>query len=281
MSRYSIRHKTGFRYTSAVVASYNEVRMLPIRDDSQVIFSARLEINPRPLSHEYTDHFGNRVVVFELFENHDELEIISSATVELRDPKHQPSSLTWDELPQVVEADLMLTDFLEFTKKTTITADLEKAVAKIAASCERPAEAAVEVCQFIHSSMTYQFGVTSVHSGASEAWNQKIGVCQDYAHIAIGALRSIGIPARYVSGYLHPQKEPKPGQTVVGESHAWIEWYAGNWEANDPTNNIQLPTRHITVARGRDYDDVPPLRGVFAGGCESELFVQVEITLDA
>jgi transglutaminase-like putative cysteine protease len=97
----------------------------------------------------------------------------------------------------------------------------------------------------------------------------------------VGALRSVGIPARYVSGYLHPQIEPRIGQAVTGESHAWLEWFAGEWIPNDPTNNIQATNRHIVVARGRDYDDVPPLRGVYAGAANSELFVSVEITKEA
>ena len=126
--------------------------------------------------------------------------------------------------------------------------------------------------------MEYVRGVTGVHSTASEAWAERKGVCQDIAHVALGALRSVGIPARYVSGYLHPDAGAAIGQTVIGESHAWVEWYAGEWRGYDPTNLAEVGELHVLVGRGRDYSDVSPLRGVYAGPGASELFVSVEIT---
>ncbi|MEN9736973.1 MAG: hypothetical protein RJA26_206 [Actinomycetota bacterium] len=281
MSRYKISHKTGFRYSQPVVASYNEVRMLPVRDESQVVFSSHLEISPRPASHEYQDYFGTRVVMFEILEEHKELEITSTTVVELRASAAARGDLSWDQLSAAIERSLELKDAATIAKRTAVPADLSKQAKKIAAASATPAEAAEAICELIHSSMKYQFGVTGVQSNAAEAWSKKIGVCQDFTHLALGALRSAGIPARYVSGYLHPQLEPRIGQAVVGESHAWVEWYDGEWVANDPTNNLTFPDRHVVVARGRDYDDVPPLRGVFAGLGESELFVQVEITREA
>ena len=281
MSRYKVSHRTGFRYTQPVMASYNEVRMLPVRDDSQVVFSSHLEISPRPASHEYQDYFGTRVVMFEILEEHKELEITSTTVVELRNGASPRGDLGWQELAGQIERSLELKDAATIAKRTAVPADLVKQAKKIAAAAETPSVAAEAICELIHRSMKYQFGVTGVQSNAAEAWAKKIGVCQDFTHLALGALRSVGIPARYVSGYLHPQLEPRIGQAVVGESHAWVEWYAGEWVANDPTNNLAFPDRHIVVARGRDYDDVPPLRGVFAGEGESELFVQVEITREA
>jgi transglutaminase-like putative cysteine protease len=108
------------------------------------------------------------------------------------------------------------------------------------------------------------------------------GVCQDITHLALGALRSVGIPARYVSGYLHPRPNAAIGETVGGESHAWVEWFCGDdWRGFDPTNGIDIGDRHVLVGRGRDYNDVPPLRGVYAGPFGSTLFVTVEITREA
>ena len=120
-----------------------------------------------------------------------------------------------------------------------------------------------------------------MHSLATEAWNTKIGVCQDFAHVTLGALRAVGIPARYVSGYLHPAKEPKIGEKVVGESHAWVEWFSGDWYGYDPTNMLEIAERHVLIARGRDYRDVSPLRGVYAGAGANGVFVTVEITREA
>ena len=107
---------------------------------------------------------------------------------------------------------------------------------------------------------------------------ERKGVCQDIAHVALGALRSVGIPARYVSGYLHPDAGAAVGETVIGESHAWVEWFAGEWRGYDPTNLAEVGELHVLVGRGRDYSDVPPLRGVYAGPGASELFVSVEVT---
>ena len=124
----------------------------------------------------------------------------------------------------------------------------------------------------------YMQGVTAVTSTAVDAWEARKGVCQDIAHIAIGALREVGIPARYVSGYLHPKPSAEVGEAVTGESHAWVEWFAGDWQGFDPTNNIEIGDRPVLVGRGRDYNDVPPLRGVYAGPGKSQLKVKVTIT---
>jgi transglutaminase-like putative cysteine protease len=280
MSRYRVVHRTGFRYSEPAQASYNEVRMLPARDEAQVLFNSKLEIKPHPASHEYLDYFGTRVVMFEVLEPHQELEIVSTSTVELRDAGEPQAELTWAQLEAQIERSLELRDAVTMSKRTAVPADLAKFARKWAAT-STPAETAVAICQFINKTMKYQFGVTGVQTNAVEAWSKKIGVCQDFTHLALGAMRSVGIPARYVSGYLHPQVSPRIGQTVVGESHAWVEWFAGEWVTNDPTNNLEITDRHIVVARGRDYDDVPPLRGVFAGSGSSELFVSVEITREA
>ena len=280
MKRYRVVHRTGFSYTSPVVASYNEVRMLPARDEGQLVFSSKLDIRPHPASHEFQDYFGTRVVMFEVLEHHRELEITSTSIVELRSHAHQVPNLGWDELAEATTRDLALTDALHQSKRTAVPAELAK-FAKKQAEMLSPHEAALAVCDFIHQKMTYQMGETGVHSVATEAWSKKIGVCQDFSHLALGALRSIGIPARYVSGYLHPKPEPQINDKVVGESHAWVEWWAGSWFAADPTNSVEVSDRHIVVGRGRDYDDVPPLRGVFAGAAGSDLFVSVEITREA
>jgi transglutaminase-like putative cysteine protease len=281
VSRYTILHSTGFRYSQPVVASYNEVRMLPVNSPEQLVFSSHLEIRPKPAINEYEDYFGTRVVFFDLLEEHGELEITSKSVVEIRQEVAPTANLSWSELSRQIATSLSLTDAATTSKRTAIPADLVKLAKRIVSSAETPSQAAVEICALIHTKMKYQFGITGVSSNASEAWTKKVGVCQDFTHLALGALRSVGIPARYVSGYLHPQIEPRIGQTVVGESHAWVEWFAGSWVPNDPTNNLTVTDRHVVVARGRDYDDVPPLRGVYAGEGDSELFVKVEITREA
>lgn len=280
MSRYKIVHKTGFKYAGEVGASYNEVRLMPRRDETQLVFSSKLEIQPHGAVHEYFDFFGTRTAMFEVLEPHTELNISSTSVVEVRTSAEPKVLSSWDSLSSTVPRSLELVDAVSQTRRTLPPQDLVKSARKFAEVLD-PHSAALEICKKIFKSMTYKHGVTGVHSVASEAWKQKVGVCQDFAHITLGALRAVGIPARYVSGYLYPATDRRIGEVIVGESHAWVEWWVGEWFAFDPTNDINVEDRHIVVGHGRDYDDVPPLRGVFAGGIESELFVTVEITKEA
>ncbi|MDE2592374.1 MAG: transglutaminase family protein, partial [Actinomycetales bacterium] len=211
--------------------------------------------------------------------------ILSQSLVELRPAGQLVNGLEWSAIASMGQNDLTIADALTQTRRTEPPADVVR-FAKRVAKKQSPHQAALEICRFVFERMTYKAGVTGVHSVAKEAWANKLGVCQDYAHIALGALRSIGIPARYVSGYFHPDKEPKLHETVQAESHAWVEWYVGGsanegWFAFDPTNNIEVIDRHIVVGKARDYDDLAPLRGVYAGHVSSELLVRVEITREA
>lgn len=285
MKRYRVTHTTGFEYTGDAVASYNEARMLPLKSDSQIVFSSRLEITPSTSSFEHVDFFGTRVTTFEVLEHHRELTIVSQSLVEIRPLGELIVDITWDHLSALGSANLVLADALAQTRRTEPSGDVVR-FAKKAAARNSPHRAALEISQFVFEKMSYKSGVTGVHSVAKEAWSSKVGVCQDYAHILLGALRSVGIPARYVSGYFHPEKEPKLHATVQAESHAWVEWYVGGlvndgWFAYDPTNNIEVIDRHIAVGKARDYDDLAPLRGVYAGAMSSELKVGVEITREA
>ena len=121
-------------------------------------------------------------------------------------------------------------------------------------------------------------GSTGVRTSAQEAWSLRKGVCQDIAHLTLGMLRAVGIPSRYVSGYLFPLAGGEVGDTVAGQSHAWVEWWCGDWVPFDPTNGVPIGARHVTVAHGRDYADVTPLKGVYHGAPSTGLGVTVEIT---
>jgi transglutaminase-like putative cysteine protease len=170
---------------------------------------------------------------------------------------------------------------LRQTRRTEPPVEVAELAKRILATTNNPCDAALEICMAIGNAVEYMQGVTGVHTTAAEAWAGRRGVCQDIAHLALGALRSVGIPARYVSGYLHPLPNAAIGQTVAGESHAWVEWFCGTWRGFDPTNLIDIGDRHVAVGHGRDYNDVAPLRGVYAGPYGSQLFVKVEITREA
>jgi transglutaminase-like putative cysteine protease len=281
MNRLRIKHSTGFHYGGDVTASYNEARMLPVSADGQLVLYSHVEILPISSQHNYVDYWGSRVSSFEILTPHKELSLTATSLVEVRPRIHTSEKLSWEALTALAET---ATSYIEQTKQTRRTDPPDDVIAiarEIAGRAVSPCDAALEICTVIGDAVEYMQGVTAVTSTAKEAWAVRKGVCQDITHLALGALRSVGIPARYVSGYLHPKPDAAIGETIAGESHAWVEWFCGEWRGFDPTNLIDIGDRHVTVGRGRDYNDVPPLRGVYAGAHGSSLFVKVEITKEA
>jgi transglutaminase-like putative cysteine protease len=282
LNRLRIKHMTGFHYGGDVTASYNEARMLPVSADGQLVLFSNLEILPMSSHHSYVDYWGSRVSSFEILTPHKELSLTATSLVEVRPRPHDDTSLTWAELEVAAEQTTETVEHLKQTRRTAPPAEVEEIARNIKAKHGSVCDAALEIAMAIGDAVEYMQGVTGVTSTAAEAWAHRKGVCQDIAHLALGALRSAGIPARYVSGYLHPKPNAAIGETVAGESHAWVEWFCGGeWRGFDPTNNIDIGDRHVLVGRGRDYNDVPPLRGVYAGPFGSTLFVKVEITREA
>jgi transglutaminase-like putative cysteine protease len=275
--QFRVVHTTRISYDGGVAASYNLARMTPITTTQQLVLHTRLDVSPTPWSTSYRDYWGTEVTAFEVLDQHSELVVTATSTVQVSRPAQEVGSLSWEE----VHAPLVQDRYCE-----TLVADdrvrpddeLRALTEKLAAESTGPSDFARRVCQLVWDEMKYQTGSTKVHGHASDAWEARKGVCQDMAHVAIGALRTADVPARYVSGYLHPKRDPEVGDTVVGESHAWIEWWDGEWVGFDPTNNIEPGDRHIVVARGRDYSDVPPLTGIFSGGKTSTMSVDVQVT---
>jgi transglutaminase-like putative cysteine protease len=255
--------------------------MLPASSDGQLVLYANLEILPISSTHSYVDYWGTRVSSFEILTPHSELSLTATSLVEVRPREHPEHRLGWDALADRVESAIEYVEQLEQTPRTAPPPEVVQIARDIVAAADTPCDAALQICQAIGDRIEYMPGVTGVHTTAAEAWEHRRGVCQDITHLAIGALRSVGIPARYVSGYLHPKPDAAVGETVAGESHAWVEWFCGDWRGFDPTNLIDIGDRHVTVGRGRDYNDVAPLRGVYAGPFGSKLFVTVEITREA
>jgi transglutaminase-like putative cysteine protease len=281
VKRLRIKHSTGFRYEGEVTASYNEARMLPASSDGQLVLFSNLDILPISSQHSYVDYWGTRVASFEILTPHKELALTATSLTEVHERDHSSHDLTWDELAEQVGSITETVEQLEQTRRTEPPVEVAELAQRILARTNNPCDAALEICQAIGEAVEYMQGVTGVHTTAAEAWAGRRGVCQDIAHLSLGALRSVGIPARYVSGYLHPLPNAAIGQTVAGESHAWVEWFCGTWRAFDPTNLIDIGDRHVTVGRGRDYNDVAPLRGVYTGSYGAQLYVKVEITREA
>lgn len=281
MTRLHIRHRTGFSYAGKVNASYNEARMLPVTTEHQRVLYSHIDIQPGASQSTYTDYWGMNVSAFEVLTPHDQLSLTATSLVEVQPREHAVHDMGWSELADAARESVTRVEHLGQTRRTTPPEDLLALAREIADRFENPCDAALEIAREVGRQMSYVQGVTSVYSTAAEAWANRKGVCQDITHIVLGALRSVGIPARYVSGYLHPKPSAPIGETVVGESHAWVEWFCGDWRGFDPTNQIDIGERHVLIGRGRDYGDVSPLRGVYAGSYKSKLFVTVEITREA
>lgn len=275
MWRLRIRHRTVHRYEAPVTGSYNEIRMQPVDTSRQTVLATSVELHPNEGSTSFHDYFGTQVTSFDLHRPHDELAITVTTTVETTAAPSSGVEVGWERLaaPETTE------DLAEYLLPTALTALPDELVAQATAlRTDTPATTAAALCAFVHGSLDYRSGTTHVHTSAAEVWQTRAGVCQDFAHLTIGLLRRAGIPARYVSGYLHPQADPEIGEPVRGESHAWVEYFIGHWRSWDPTNDRTPGPGHVFTGRGRDYADVPPLRGLFAGGVASRVEAEVTVT---
>lgn len=278
MSRLRVVHRTGFRYERPATASYNEARMLPHSREGQFVLQATLEISPTATQHSYADFWDTRVSTFEVLTPHELLSVTATSIVDVRPVPQTTTAIDWDELAARIPLSLSLAECVAQTPATAPDEEMRELALRIEAEGGDVDDTAFEICRVVGEAMEYRSGVTGVNSTARDAWPARSGVCQDIAHVALGVLRAAGIPARYVSGYLHPDPTAAIGQPVIGESHAWVEWYSGEWRGYDPTNLVEIGESHVYVGHGRDYGDVAPLRGVYAGPSASELFVEVEVT---
>jgi len=278
--RLRVVHTTQVSYTEPVRTSFNEARMTPLTLPAQITLDTRVTAGPGVPVWTYCDYWGTFVSVFEITEPHRELSIKAQATVETGQAigAPEPPPLPWEDLRARARAsDSRLLEYLLTTPLTTVTPAAAATVIDALRGAD-PAEAAEEIAARVRAQVSYVPGATGVRTDAQEAWDQGQGVCQDLAHVTVALLRAAGLPARYVSGYLHPNPAAEPGQTGVGESHAWVEYWTGSWRPLDPTSGAPVQERHVVVARGRDYADIPPLKGIYHGAPASALAVTVEVT---
>lgn len=278
-TRLRVRHVTDYRYDDPVTASYNELRVTPRTGPAQVLLESRLDVTPVGRVLDYVDYFGTVVHVLDLRVPHRSLVIVGTAVVETGWPLDVSKGVPveWSD----VESSGFVDRFIEYLRPTPYTPVDERVLhaAQRLREQSSPAMAAAGVGEWVRESLRYAPGTTEVHTSAVDALDAGSGVCQDFAHLALAVLREAGIPARYVSGYLHPKAEAQIGETVTGESHAWIEaWDGMSWVGHDPTNGRTVGSDHVLVATGRDYADVAPVKGVIAGGGASRLGAAVEIT---
>ena len=278
-----VTHKTSFTYSEPVSQSQNELRMTPVDNRLQRVLKHEISVDPKVNLREYNDHFGNRVVHFNLLEQHNHLTITATSEVEAT-----------NDLSHGIEADPdprpfqdRLVEFLGWTSGVPRLAGYgEVPVADGLCSTMPEADfksALQNIAAYFYQTFTYQTNVTNVYSTPQELFANKAGVCQDMAHALIGVLRQHGVPARYVSGYVLDSQDQAADHSLRGSgaTHAWVHaWHEeAGWVGVDPTNNKLVDWQYVQTAIGRDYFDIQPVRGVFQGTTEQTMSVAVEVRI--
>lgn len=276
MWRMRVVHSTGYAYQSPVTASYNEARLTPRSNGRQNVILNRVETVPASRSYGYIDYWGTAVTAFDLHAPHADLTVVSSSVVETEPQQPPAADAGWNDLRSEAVID-RFDELLRPTPHTPAGKRLGVVGRKIVRSHE-PAGAVVAAAEWVRGALDYLPGTTSVHSSGLDALAEGTGVCQDFVHLSLMLLRSMGIPGRYVSGYLHPDRDAVIGDTVDGRSHAWIEVWTGDWWSYDPTNGTEISEQYVSVGAGRDYADVAPLKGIYSGEGATDLDVIVEVT---
>ena len=289
--RYQIRHLTRYDYSGQATLSHNEARVLPRNLPWQKCLNSEWQISPKPVRlRERTDFFGNRVAYFSTESVHDSLEVVvvSEVDVSARPAQDIFSTITWpDAVSDVAQSHRTGNRECIDARLYVLESPFVRQQQTLQQYAEECFEDTSDLIQGLHvlnkrifDEFTYDPGVTTTATPVHEVMAAKRGVCQDFAHLMIGCLRSLGLPARYVSGYM--ETLPPPGQEKLlgaDATHAWIAAFIPGWGwlELDPTNGCLPDERYIVLGWGRDYADVTPLKGVMTGGGEHELSVAVDV----
>ena len=281
MSEFTIRHITRYTYEDTVRDSANQIMLYPLVDEYQEVLSHSLNITSKPLVNIHQDYYGNQVGTFTQAQPHRELVIDSQLKVVINSrpvPKDVVSfEIQWQEL-EALRSKLEFIDFIKaerFEALPEVKAVLEEERCK---NCT-PLETAQRFSQYVFDTFAYRKGITTVETTLDEVWKLKSGVCQDFAHILLVMLRLTGIPARYVSGYICPNKKGMRGE---GATHAWVEAYIPGygWLGLDPTNNCLVNETHLRLAVGKNFSDCSPVKGTYRGTSNHTLEVSVVVTYE-
>lgn len=284
--KYRVEHRTTYAYSDAVSLCHNLLHLKPRKTPAQECLESEIVISPLPaVVSERHDYFGNRVVYFSIQTRHQTLEISAVSDVEVTTLPTPAISPAWEDVRDLLlnnpSANLDAYQFRRESQHIKFDPLLTEYAAESFTPRRPLLDATLELTQRIHKDFKYDSRVTCISTAATEVFKLRKGVCQDFAHLQISMLRSLGLAARYHSGYLRTQ--PAPGQEkMIGAdaSHAWLSVFCPEfgWIGMDPTNNMIPMDKHITVSWGRDYADVSPVMGVVLGGGHHSLTVAVQVT---
>lgn len=287
--RYQVEHQTAYSYDLPVIQSQQMLHMMPRQTPFQQCVSYTLACEPIPAEQsQRVDFFGNHTHYLTMLVPHEALQVTSRFQVSIQ-PRPTMSMLTqspaWEQVPAMLQQHgTQHLEAMPFVYPTT-RVKASEALANFARTCftpQRPLlEAAMALTQKIYAEFEFDAQATDVSTPLDEVLKGRRGVCQDFAHLMLGALRSLGLPCRYVSGYILTHSPPgQPRLVGADASHAWVSVYCPiyGWVDFDPTNNCLVQQEHITVAWGRDFGDVSPMRGVVLGGGRQHLEVSVTVT---
>ena len=277
MPTFSIQHITRYKYDRPVKESVSQVKIFPVEDENQQMVSYDLQITGNPDVELFTDYFGNKVGDFSLLPPHNDFTIDSRMVVHTNDHWVAP----WDKTTSLhdvaleVEKDLKLIWLCE-PEKIESQHIIEELLYETDISHKPVVEIAEACCNYIFKNFQYKKGITTVETTIDEILDHKSGVCQDFAHVLLQMLRTVGIPTRYVSGYICPNKSGMRGE---GATHAWIEYFlpGTGWVGLDPTNNVFAGPYHVRLATGKNFGDCTPVKGAFKGLAHQTLSVFVSV----
>jgi transglutaminase-like putative cysteine protease len=287
--KYTIQHKTAYSYLEPVSLCHNIARLVPRNTREQICKNTSIEITPAPdRINEYEDFFGNKVIYFSIEKEHWELTVHVTSEVE-RNVSGQIKLQVYhnagleDVKKELADLKTGAPDIVQYIFETPMTT-LDEEILSYALQSFTPGrsvfEATEELNERIYADFEYKPGHTTVSTPLSVVMQERKGVCQDFAHLAIACLRSVGLPARYVSGYIETIS-PEGVEKLIGvdASHAWFSVYITNmgWIDFDPTNNCLVSDQHITIGWGRDYADIAPLDGIILSSGSHELTVSVDV----
>ncbi len=279
MAVFKIQHITKYQYDAPIKESANQLKIFPLNIEEQEILSHELEITGNPTLNKFIDYWDNTGAYFTILSVEKELVMDSKLMVRVK-PRVKLTEIAsvkadWKLYATEHVNDLKFLDYCQITRIAKFS-EVDTLIASINPKQKPPLDVLFELSHYIFENFQYVKGITTIETTVSEIWEQKKGVCQDFAHLLLYILRSLGVPARYVSGYVCPNKDGMRGE---GATHAWVEAWIPNdgWVGVDPTNDVFTNENYVKLSVGRDFKDCTPMKGAFKGPANESLNVYVSV----